>query len=83
MQLAAPRVLEYVPGLHGVHAAVPPMPIPVMSLYVPTAQAVHAAPSVVPLYPAKHSQLEIALLPAAEFVPKGHAVQAPSPVTSL
>ena len=81
--MAAPTVLEYVDGVHGMHAAVPPMPTPVMSLYVPATQAVHTAPSVVPLYPAKHLQSEIVVLPATALVPSGHAVQPPPPVSGL
>ena len=42
---------EYVFGEHGVH-----VPTPVVGLYVPITQAVHAAPSE-PKYPAKHVQL--------------------------
>ena len=83
MHTDAPIAPEYVPTIHGVHAAVPPAPTPSTSLYVPAAHAVHTAPSVSPLYPGKHLQLEISSLPGAELVPRGHAVQPPGPVSGL
>ena len=59
------------------------LPDPAATLYVPASQAVHATPSDVPLYPAKHLQSINALLPDAELVPDGHAEHCPAPVASL
>ena len=55
-------------------------PVPDTALYVPAKHALHAAPSDVPLYPAKHLQ---STLPDAELVPAGHVEHHPAPVAAL
>ena len=52
-------------------------PAPVAALYVPFPHAEHATPSVSAVYPATHEQSPAAVLPAAELVCAGHAVQMP------
>ena len=61
---------ELVPAGHAEHC-----PTPTALLCVSSSHAVHADPSDVPLYPAKHLQSVNAPLPDAEPVPAGHAVQ--------
>ena len=56
------------------------LPDPVAVLNVPASHALHAAPSEVPLYPAKHLQPS---LPDAELVPIGHRRHTPVPIAGL
>ena len=57
--------------------------VPTSLLNIPAMHAVHAAPSDVPLYPAKHLQSVNASLPDAELVPSGHVEHSPAPVVAL
>ena len=52
-------------------------PAPVAALYVPAPHATHATPFDDAVYPATHEQSPAAVLPAAELVCAGHAVQMP------
>jgi len=52
-------------------------------LYVSASQAVHAAPSDVPLCPVMHLQSVNSSPPSAELVCKGHVEHSPAPVAAL
>ena len=59
------------------------LPVPAVTLNPPASHALHASPSDVPLYPAKHWQSPGASLPAAELVPPGHTEHSPAPVPAV
>jgi hypothetical protein len=77
-QLPAPAVALYVPAMHAAQ-----IPDPTALLCVPASHALHATPSEAAVYPTTHLQSIKSMLPAAELVCEGHAVQPPAPAVAL